>query len=116
MLREGSQPLTPYTHIHAHTQSVFAAYLVNSSFAMMGALRRARPTAAERAGRVPRGALHAAVQGSRARRSTARELSIVSGEGACRPRKVFATQPLQKVCRVVKRGSFRGEALPLSGA
>ena len=77
MLREGSQPLTPYTHIHAHTQSVFAAYLVNSSFAMMGALRRARPTAAERAGRVPRGALHAAVQGSRARRSTARELSIV---------------------------------------
>eukprot|EP00964_Phaeocystis_antarctica_P111647 scaffold75975_cov31-Phaeocystis_antarctica.AAC.1 len=43
----------------------------------MGALRRARPTAAERAGRVPRGALHAAAQGSRARRSTARELGIL---------------------------------------
>ena len=79
-----------YTHIHAHTPSVFTAYLVNSSFATMGALRRARPTAAERAGRVPRGALHAAVQGSRARKSTARELSMVQVPS---PRKVVATRP-----------------------
>ena len=106
MLREGSQPLTPYTHIHAHTQSVFAAYLVNSSFAMMGALRRARPTAAERAGRVPRGALHAAVQGSRARRSTARELSIVAGEGACSPTKSLCYSALRKSMPGGKAGVF----------
>ena len=88
MLREGSQPRTPTYTSH---KSVFTAYLVNSSFAMMGALRRARPTAAERAGRVPRGALHAAVQGSRARKSTARELSM--GGEVPSPRKVVATRP-----------------------
>ena len=53
-----------------------AACLVNSSFAMVGALRRTRPTTGERAGRVPIGALQAAAQGSRARQSTVRELSI----------------------------------------
>ena len=43
---------------------------------MVGALRRTRPTTGERAGRVPIGALQAAAQGSRARQSTVRELSI----------------------------------------
>ena len=84
VLREGSQA---HTHTTRRTQ-VCAACLVNSSFAMVGALRRTRPTTGERAGRVPRGALQAAAQGSRARQSTARELSIpVCGDRM--PRKLF---------------------------
>ena len=38
---------------------------------------------------MPRGALHAAAQGSRARTSTARELGILAGEGAL-PTKTLA--------------------------
>ena len=81
---------------------------MNSSLASMGALRRARPTAAERAGRVPRGALHAAAQGSRARRSTARELGILAGEGACSPTKSLA-QGVEagQTCRISGRKTQR---------
>ena len=71
VLREGSQAHPPTTR-----RTQVRACLVNSSFAMVGALRRTRPTTGERAGRVPIGALQAAAQGSRARQSTVRELSI----------------------------------------
>ena len=100
VLREGSQAHPPTTR-----RTQVCACLVNSSFAMVGALRRTRPTTGERAGRVPIGALQAAAQGSRARQSTVRELSIPMVRDRMVPRKLLGEQGTERDVRLLSAGA-----------